>query len=475
MKKYKFLWIMIALLTLLQPLITTANAQDLDFADASVRNGCNTIDGQSPVYGTGKLLEAATSAMLYEVNSGTLLYSWNADQQVYPAGLVKIMTALIVLENADITEVVTVSNTAVASISELYATLKLIPGEQFTVDQMLYAILVGSANDAAAVLAEHIAGSEEAFVQMMNKRALELGCTGTYFTNVHGLHSDEQFTTARDMVKITAEAMKHPYFMEYFSTMSYRIAATEFSPIRRVEATNLMMSYTSELYYDARVTGGRTGITSDKSRSIVITAESKGFNFIIVVLAAQPSYKPGTSVITRFGSYEEAKELLKLGFEQNKLFQVLYEGQSLASYNVNGGDSLVSLGPTDTISVVLPKDVTFEDMDVRFGVSNGSFSAPIEKGTELTDVQIWLGDVCVAQSPVVSLNKVAYAGSAKMVPNSKSSIDFMNVVRLIALVILVIAAIMLIIYFILRSVGLWRRVKLMILHRRRRTGRRRSR
>ena len=475
MKNYRILCIVLVLILLTQSVVIYADALDNYSGAASVQNGCNTLDAQEPIFGKNQILETANAAMLYEVGSDTLMYSWNADQQIYPASMVKIMTALLVLENANISDTITVTASALATLPKSATSLKLVAGEVFTVDQMMYAMMVGGVNEAAVLLAEHVSGSQAEFVRLMNQRAKELGCSGTNFVNVHGLHSDQQLSTARDLTKITAEAIKLPQFMEYFSTFSYRIAATEHSDIRRVETTNLLMNHLSEAYYDARVTGGRTGISDDSRRSVIITAESKGLHYIAVVMSAKPIFRENSTTVSRFGSFEEARDLLKLGFEQNKEYQILYEGQSLAAYTVAGGDSHVLLGPTKTVSVVLPSGVTFEDMDVRFGVSNGTLSAPVEKGTEITDVQVWYGSVCLAQSPVVALNRVNNVGHASLVENSKASIDFKNNIKTFVTVLVVIGLVLLAVYVILRSVGLWRRVKRIALHRRRRSERRRTR
>ena len=450
------------------------NAQE-GSGDASIQNGCNTIDGQVPSCGSDPALGTALSTMLYEVNTGTVVYSRNPDAQVAPAALVKIMTALVVLDHADISETLTVTESALATVPKLYQSLSLVPGEQFTVDQMLYAIVVASSHDAAAVLAEHIAGSQGEFVRMMNEKAAELGCTGTHFVNVHGLSEEEQLTTARDMTKMLLAGQSDPRFMEYFGTMSYRIAATEHSDVRRVESSNLLMSYKSEQYYDKRVIGGRIGIIDDQRRSVAAIAENDEFRYILVVLGAEVTYRPGTDIITQFGNYEEAKQLLRLGFDQSDTYQVLYEGQSLANYSVIDGDSMVSLGPTKERSVVLPKGLTFADLTIHLGVSDGSITAPLEKGDEVTDIQMWFGNVCVAQSPVVTLNSVDRVGSVRQLENSKDTIDVMKILGTILTVALIIGALLLLAFVVLRSVGLWRRVKLMVRHRRRRSGRRRTR
>ncbi len=403
MKKTRFICLMITLLTILQIAPFGAFAQESSGLDTSITAGCRTFDGQVPLYGSEKLLQTAQSAMLYEASSNTVMYAWNPDEKIPPASLVKIMTCMLVLENCDVNEKVTVTRSAMNAIEQPSATLKLVPGEEFAVDQLLYGLMVGSANDAAVVLAEHVSGSQEAFVALMNQRAAELGCKDTYYTNPHGLHDDAQLTTARDTVRLVSTAMKSEKFMEYFGRTSYQIPATAHADVRKLETTNYLTTVGTPLYYDSRVTGGRTGITTDSKRSIVATATSGDLNYISVVLAAVPSHND-EGIVKYFGNYEEAKQLLSMGFEGHRMCQVLYGGQILTQFNVTNGKNAVSIGPVNSVSVALPSNVKIEDLVVRYGNMSGSLEAPVKAGEQVTSVEVWYGSVCVAYSPVVTLN-----------------------------------------------------------------------
>ena len=176
MKISRFLCIFLCVVMLLWAFPLDCLAEETVLLDTSVTSGCRTMEAQMPLYGKEKMLQSAQAAMLYEVSSDTMMYAWNPDVQIPPASLVKIMTALLVLENCQINETVTVTQSAMATIAKTSATLKLQPGETFTVEHLLYALMVGSANDAAVVLAEYVAGSQDAFVVMMNQRAAEIGC-----------------------------------------------------------------------------------------------------------------------------------------------------------------------------------------------------------------------------------------------------------------------------------------------------------
>ena len=440
--------------------------------DPSVSRGCRTVDGMSPLYGSEKLLETAEAAMLYEVKSDTVMYAWNPDMRVSPASLIKTVTCMVVLDKCDIQEKVTVTESALSTISKSAQTIKLLPGEVFTVDQMLYALMVGAANDAAVVLAEHVAGSQDAFVQLMNEKVQSLGCKDTVIVNVHGLHDDRQFTTARDQVRITREAIKNQQFMEYYSTTTYLVAATDQSPIRRVETTNYLITLGTELYYDHRVTGGRTGITNEGKRSIVVTAKSGGMEYVAVVLntTSIPGNKPG--IVKRFGSYEEAKELLSMGFESHGIYNVLYEGQVLTRYNVPNGRNGVCLGPVGSASVCLPEGTKMEELTLRFGVPNGAITAPVKAGEQITAVEVWYGSCCVAYMPVVTLNRCDVNTGPLLQDNRYGGNSRFFIIVLIVVVSAVVVAAAGI--FGLRLYRILQHAKMQNRHKRRRSDRRRT-
>lgn len=376
--------------------------------DASIVTGCHTIEAQKPLWGSNKMLEAAGAAMLYEINSGTMMYAYNPDKTMHPASLVKIMTALVALERGDLNSIATVSVNALASLPEDSDTLKLKPGEQFTLDQLLYGMMTGSANDAAVVIAEHIAGSQMGFAAMMNRKAKELGCTGTFFVNAHGMHEDAQVTTARDMVKIVLAAIENEDFCRYFSALEYSIPATELSGVRNLTSTNFLMSKgVTEEYYDARVTGGRTGVTDARERCLIATAESGGLKYVAIVLGAIPSVT--ADGITRFGSYEEVGQLFDMGFKNYRITQIMGTDDIIAQYPVLNGENYIVTGPSKSVSVVLPTTVTVKDLSFRYQNDFTSLTAPVAKGEQLTMVQVWYNNVCIGQSPIVTKNSCALA------------------------------------------------------------------
>ncbi len=439
--------------------------------DSSVSSGCRGIDAQSPLWGSGKLLATSAAAILYEANSDTLIYAWNPDEKMVPASLVKIMTALIAVEKGNLQDKIIITEGQLSAIPENNRTLELQPGENVTLEQLLYCLLVGSANDASVVIAAHIAGSEENFVSMMNERAKELGCTSTNFKNSHGLTAENQYTTARDIAKILKVAMKNETFMEFFSATLYYLPATNLSEKRRVETTNYIMTPGTPAYYDKRVTGGRTGITDDRNRVLAVTAESGGLSFVGVVLGAVPTYSKNGYSIKYFGSYEEMNEMLNTGFDDLKIVQVLNENQILRQYAVANGENSLVAGPAASLETVLPTGTKMEDLTIRYLQGNDVLTAPIQTGDQITTVQLWYKDVCIAQMPLVARNTVDV-----FVPQDeqKQSLDanggFGTALIIIGIILGFVLAIVCVVYI----VQFLRNAASRAQHRRRRRNRRRS-
>ena len=372
-------------------------------ASLQTSNGCSTIDAQMPLLGSEKMLKTAGAAILYEVNTQTLMYAWNPDLPLEPASLVKIMTAVLALELGDPTDEITVSNDALRALTGS-STTNLQAGEKVTLDALLNCLLVGSSNDAAVVIAWHIGGSIDGFVTQMNQKALELGMNATVFRNPHGLPDELQVSTARDMGRLLAYASQNADFMAYFARNSYVMSATNLSEERSLESTNYMMMEDKPSYHDSRVTGGRTGITADRNRCLAVTAESGEMNYVGVVLDAVPVYKDDGYTVSYFGSYEEMGQLLDMGFNGYRPTRILMEGEALMQCSViNGANGVVAM-PAETVTAVLPSGITLDQLSVQYRDHIAELTAPVAAGAVLTEVQIWYRNVCVAQSMVIAGN-----------------------------------------------------------------------
>lgn len=273
----------------------------------------------------------STAAVIMEDSTNTTLYAKNMDQVLYPGATVKVMTTLLALENTQLSDQVTMTATGVSGVTDGGANISAQIDEIFTVEQCLYAIMLASANDVALQLAEHIGGSVDGFVQMMNSRAAELGCTNTVFTNPTGLPDENQHTTAHDMALIMKAAADNESFQTIASTASYTIPATNVSGGDRVLTNNFSMLTNNNAAYYQYCTGGREGYTEASGSTLVCSAQKNGITLIAVVLQGAS----GTTAT-------EAASLLNYGFDN---FNMLSLGDN--DFNMlSGGDVYVPVGTT---------------------------------------------------------------------------------------------------------------------------------
>ena len=298
-------------------------------------------------------------ACLYLPQIDAFLYQKNADRRHPMASTTKIMTALVILEECDPYEEVMVSSDAVGvEGSSIY--LKC--GERHTVENLLYALLLASANDAAAALAVHAAGSIDAFADLMNEKAASLSLADTHFTNPHGLYDEEHYTTAYDLARITAAAMEDPTFCRIVATKSKVITTEDGETTRTLQNHNKLL----RAYEDC--VGVKTGFTKLSGRCLVSAAERNGMRLVAVTLDAPDDWRDHAT-------------LLDYGFS-------LYEGYVLDAGReitfdvpvINGERESVTLSAKNSVSIVLPKGAQEPTLTVeinRFAV------APVRKGQVL--------------------------------------------------------------------------------------------
>ena len=274
-------------------------------ADTAVQTADPSIVTTNGIQGWPQASDiSSTAAIVMETSTNTGLYSKNADQALYPASAVKVMTCLMALENSSLDDQVTMTATGVSGVTDGGANISAQLDEVFTMEQCLYAIMVASANDIALQVAEHISGSVEDFVAAMNTRAQELGCTNTVFTNPTGLPDENQHTTAHDMALIMEAAMANDTFRTIAQTTSYTIPATNVSGGDRVLTNNFtMINSSSDSYYEPCI-GGKEGYTEASGSTLVCEASKNNMKLVCVVLN-------GASGVTD----DEAIALLNYGFD----------------------------------------------------------------------------------------------------------------------------------------------------------------
>ena len=374
--------------------------------DASITSGCATIDGMQALVTDSSIAKTAKGAFLYDMATGTVIYAKNPDGKLYPASLTKVMTALIALENADLDEMVTVSVAAVADMDPEATLANLVPGEEMSMENLLYCLMVESANDAGAVIAEYVAGSQDAFAEMMNRKAAQLGCTGTHFTNAHGLHDEEHYSTARDMAKILMAALEYSAFQEIYATPRYVVPETNLCGERILDSTNyLIADQYIDFYYEPLITGGKTGYTSAAGRCLITTAESEDsdMELLCVILGAE-EYINEAGAIEYYGHFEETVDVVKYGLYNFSMAEIYYRGQAVGQFNVSGGENSVVGEPADSRKVLVRNDFKESDITFRTEVLDGGLTAPIAVGDKIGVLRVWYKNVCVAQTDILSLS-----------------------------------------------------------------------
>lgn len=331
----------------------------------------------------------AKSVVLMEMSSGEILLSKNPDEKLPPASITKIMTMLLVMEALDsgkikLDDIVTTSKNA---SSKGGSQIWLKEGEQMTVNDMLKATAIGSANDACTALGEHIAGGETEFVAMMNSRAKELGMNNTNFENPSGLDdtTENHYSTARDVAIMSCELMKHEKIKEYTTTWmdSLRNGETEL-----VNTNRLVRFYEG-------TTGVKTGTTSKAGYCVSASAKRDGMELVAVVLGSDNSTE----------RFEDAKKLLNWGFANYTVYQPTVDSSLITNVNVLYGKENVISPVTKDIKPILIKKGTEDKIGQRVDICL-DVEAPVEKGQKLGTVYFETDGETLASCPIISENYV---------------------------------------------------------------------
>lgn len=432
MKKIKWLSLLLCLSLLLQCLTLPALAAETTqeavteepiptvteppFGTVCVNNGCRTIDGMVPLGSNDIILESSQGVFLYEMNTDTVVYSFNADVKMHPGSLAKILLALIVLEHCKLEDQVIVTE-GIQSYVPLGAH-KVTPTnlkslEEVTVGDLLYAMLLINANDAAVALAHHVAGTTDAFLALMNARAKQLGCVNTEFGNISGLYTAVSYSTPREMAKITREAIKNEDFRKIFGAIEYTIAPTNMvDEEREFNTQNYMMDQAIiPDFYDNRVTGGMQSYHETTGASLVCTAESKsGLKYIAVILCATRTFAENGWQPINYGNFNDMTDLLSYGFDKFKVNRIIYDGMSLSQFSVAGGESNAVGHAVVDIDSVVPKSVQMDNLIMNFSVVNdGILTAPVKEGEMIATMELWYRSSCLAEAEVYAMGNVKTA------------------------------------------------------------------
>ena len=315
------------------------------------------------------------AGIVMDANTGVVLYGKNIHETYSPASITKVLTSLIVLEHCSLDETVTFSESAVYNVESNSSSAGYDTGDTASVKDCLYALLLKSANEAANALAEHVAGSADAFAVLMNEKAAELGCQDSHFANPSGLNNEEHYVSAYDMALITRAAFENPTFAKIVETTYYKLPPNQKNPEGQgISPGNKLVKKNWPQYYRPDVLGGKTGYTSIALNTLVNGARQGDTTLITVILHSNNTQYEDTSRLLDFG-FNNFQSVKIADYDQT--FSNIGKDLKIADVSTAGGESL-SIDPDSR--VVLPKTADFSettnsfDYEVPAGAPNGTIA-----------------------------------------------------------------------------------------------------
>lgn len=350
----------------------------------------------------------ARGAILIDANTGVTIYEKNSHEKLYPASITKIMTAYLACKYGKFDDTLTASHNAIYGIGQGSSIIGIKEGEQISFLDGLYGIMMESANEVCMMVAEHIDGTVEKFVDRMNKQAQDWGCKDTHFNNPHGFHDVDHYTTPYDMSLIAFNAIKDENFSKIWGTVDHTIPANNKSPQRFLHNKDKMLKPTSDYYYQYAI-GGKTGFHDDAKNTLVTCAEKDGVKLISVVMKAN-GYNQ---------AYTDSKTLLDYGFSVYKDNKVYTAGtytdkipvyQTYLSEDYNVGELNVTVA--GDVSAKLPSFVSANDVKTKavidYGKDNNAnkIYAPIKEGDKVGTMEFTYKDKTIATADITASNSV---------------------------------------------------------------------
>lgn len=317
-------------------------------------------------------------AVLMDSYTGKVLYGKNQDKILYPASTTKILTAIIAIENCQLTDKLTASYEAVMSIPTGYSNAAIQPGETLAFQDLLDMFLIHSANEIGYIFAEHISGNIANFATLMNQKASELGCKNTHFTNPSGIHDKDHYSTAYDMALIARYCMQNQTFRDTVSKVSCSISATDKYQERFFRTTNDLIDPKSNYYYEY-ATGCKTGFTSQAKNCLIGSASKDNLELITVALGAEAT-SDGKS-----GRYVDTLNLFNYGFENYKIAQIATANSTVKEIVVENGTKEtqnLDLLIKDNLNALIPSNLITANLNGTIQL-NDSITAPIAKNDVL--------------------------------------------------------------------------------------------
>ncbi|HCT64608.1 MAG TPA: D-alanyl-D-alanine carboxypeptidase [Lachnospiraceae bacterium] len=383
---------------------------------------------------------ASPSAILINAKTGQILFEKNIHERMYPASITKIMTATLALEKGNLQSKVIMSHHAVYDIEPGSSNVGLMEGEEVTLAQLLFCLLLNSGNEAANAIAETIGGSEENFAKIMTQRAKELGAKDTNFVNPNGLPNPNHYTTAYDMSLIAKHAMKLPAFREIINTKNFTLPPTNKNP-REKELYNSNKLLGNSKYYYPYAIGVKTGYTTIAGSTFVGAANKDDIELIAVVL---------NSPIEGYNSYMylDTIKMFNHGFDNFEVYKSFDKNHILETLKISGGNKALRAVPQDDLNILIPKGTNIKDIIITTKI-NENLTAPVKKGEIIGFLSIAEKGRSLQRVNIIANNGVGksiFAGLS--IPKQKSFpsilwfvIKWILLVITLAVLILIIAAI----------------------------------
>ena len=360
------------------------------------------------------------AALIMDAESGEIFFNQNGDDIAYPASTTKILTVLLIceaLERGELSrdEIVTAYDDCLYNLDDdsSCANPRITPGEEMSVEDLLYCAMLASANEACNILAERLDGSVDAFVERMNARAAELGCTSSHFVNANGLEDASHYSSAHDLARIAREAVHHQLFLELCGAQSHTVPATNLNEARALENTNVLLDADNRYFYEYAY-GIKTGYFSAAGRCLVSGAVNNDINIICVVLGGRED--DGEADTRLRTQYEDTVALYDWVWESFSRQTVLSSASTLAQVPVDGVSESLGLRPEKDLSVLLPNNYDLSQLETQYVFyyerDGEKITPPVSAGDRLGEVTVLRdGEVC-GTAYLVAETDVAVPGAS---------------------------------------------------------------
>lgn len=365
---------------------------------------------------------SSPASILVDSASGKILYEKESKKRMYPASTTKMMTAILTIENCNLSDIVTVHESAVSkdAVPYGYVSAHLVAGEKFTVEQLLHVLLIPSANDAANVLAEHISGSVKEFSNLMNKKAKEIGCLDTNFLNPSGIHDDNHYSTAYDLSLIAQYGMRNDIFKNIVCKTYYKLPTTDLYKIddREFNTTNELLknkkNSTYNYYYESAI-GIKTGYTEYANKCLVASAKKETREFICVVLGAEDTEtnKSNRAIdcINLFNyAFENYKEKIFIS-KDTIVKEIEFDVKNIKDKDINSNNKkILHIVPENNLTLYTTTDI--EEIVPNITINN-DLTKPIIKGDIVGKIEYVIDDTLytinlIANDDIIDFSYVNY-------------------------------------------------------------------